>query len=251
MECLVSSGAMSHWGESPHPDETAMAAIPFVIPTRIQVSPFHANAKIEASHEELSEAPDEVIAHPPVTSPPPSVEMDVWIVVRDMVFTVERLDEAYRAHTAFHVHSRWISLDELYDQNGNGHTHAAGLRAWVTSSHAEWTKAADCPRHRFSKKHIAGEVQGEGYFIPEAEIPCELRLPWLTDHTDGRLRPQPFTPPTASCDWNLAVILDDFRTLDSMGFRYCDLESIYNLTHEGMPAHCSLGFDTRLASNHN
>jgi hypothetical protein len=46
------------------------------------------------------------------------------------------------------------------------------------------------------------------------------------------------------------VILDDFRTLDSTSFRYCDLESIYNLTQEGMPAHCSLGFDTRLASNH-
>eukprot|EP01047_Picozoa_sp_COSAG01_P025456 COSAG01_NODE_1608_length_9744_cov_3.534266_8_plen_156_part_00 len=129
-----------------------MAAIPFVIPTRIQVSPFHANAKIEASHEELSEAPDEVIAHPPVTSPPPSVEMDVWIVVRDMVFTVERLDEAYRAHTAFHVHSRWISLDELYDQNGNGHTHAAGLRAWcdetVLAERFIKTKICDMPRAR-------------------------------------------------------------------------------------------------------
>jgi hypothetical protein len=40
---------MSHWGESPHPDETAMAAVPFVIPTRIQVSPFHASTPMPRS----------------------------------------------------------------------------------------------------------------------------------------------------------------------------------------------------------
>jgi hypothetical protein len=253
------------WGDSINPGEADMASVPYAFVDDANHFRFHANAKIAADSQEVAASPDIVVARAPLTSPSAAIPWAVWACVRDTVRATERLCEVHQLVRAFSVHLRWPTVAEYYCTDSD---HANWIR-FHESYRREFEAKVRNPHSRFRQKAVPGSSQ-TGWFCHERRIPPEfLGAPtgwvagtsWIGDVLtfstekldaagEGLLTPVLFSPAQQHTQVDCGRLRHLLHYLDSIGYRYRDLEFADEASIDGARARSRFPGHTRLACNH-